>query len=73
MGTGAIIVSHKILVVDDNALNVRLLTDILKNAGYEAYSTQDGSQVIKIVNHNPPDIILLDLIMPNIEIGRAHV
>lgn len=59
--------SHKILVVDDNALNVRLLTDILKNAGYEAYSTQDGSQVIKIVNHNPPDIILLDLIMPNID------
>lgn len=59
--------SQKILVVDDNALNLKMLTDILQNAGYEAYTTQDGSQVIKIVNESPPDIILLDLIMPNVD------
>ncbi|MBS4030391.1 MAG: diguanylate cyclase [Clostridiales bacterium] len=59
--------SDKILVVDDNAFNLKLLSDILQKAGYVASTTQDGSQVIKIVNESPPDIILLDLIMPNID------
>lgn len=59
--------SQRILVVDDNAFYLRVLADILHNAGYEAYTTQDGSQVIEIVNDNPPDIILLDLIMPKLD------
>lgn len=59
--------SQKILVVDDNAFNLKVLSDILRNAGYQTSVIQDGAQVIDTVNNNPPDIILLDLIMPNID------
>ncbi len=58
---------QKILVVDDNAFNLKVLTDILDNAGYETYALQDSTQAVGFVENELPDIILLDLIMPVID------
>jgi len=59
--------SQKILVVDDSELNLQILTGVLQKKAYEVFTTNDGGQVMKIVSNNPVDIILLDIIMPNID------
>lgn len=58
---------RKILVVDDNKLNIRILTDILEKEGYDVYPFSDGTLVMKEVLSIHPDAILLDIIMPKID------
>jgi putative two-component system response regulator len=56
----------KILVVDDQQPNVLLLERILDQAGYTSVTTTtDSSQVVGLCTQTPPDLILLDLHMPN--------
>lgn len=57
----------KILVVDDNRLNVRLLTEILEDEGYIVYSADNGLVVLEITHKIIPDIILLDIMMPGMD------
>lgn len=57
----------KILVVDDNSRNVRLLSDILEDENYTVYSTGDGLSVLEMANRIKPDIILLDIMMPGLD------
>lgn len=58
--------SAKILIVDDNSRNVRLLTDILEDGGFQVYSIDSGLPVLDMVYRVKPDIILLDIMMPGI-------
>jgi putative two-component system response regulator len=56
----------RILVVDDEPANVRVLERFLSRWGYEnVASTTDSSQVVALVEQQPPNLILLDLIMPH--------
>ncbi len=55
-----------ILVVDDNANNLHLLCDILTYAGYKVHLTSSGQQALESVRLAPPDLILLDIIMPDL-------
>lgn len=57
----------KILVVDDNNLNVRLLTDILEDEGYDVYSCSNGSEVLDMAHRILPEAILLDIMMPGLD------
>jgi diguanylate cyclase (GGDEF)-like protein len=57
----------KILVIDDTRLNIKLLTEILEDEGYDVYSASDGYTAIDIVREIMPDIILLDIMMPGID------
>lgn len=57
----------KILVIDDTRLNIKLLTEILEDEGYDIYSASDGYTAIDIVREIMPDIILLDIMMPGID------
>lgn len=59
--------SAKILILDDNKLNVRLLSDILENEGYEIYAAYNGLSVVSLVHEIKPDVILSDIIMPGID------
>jgi len=54
----------RILVVDDFALNIELLKGILTPAGYAVDSAERGEQALDIAFNDPPDLILLDVMMP---------
>jgi PAS domain S-box-containing protein len=56
--------TQSILVVDDSADNLRLLTGILQNYGYVIRPVRDGQTALKSVRSQPPDLILLDIMMP---------
>lgn len=57
----------KVLVVDDNPRNIRLLTDILEDENYEVYSVDHGLPVVEMTHTLKPDIILLDIMMPGLD------
>ena len=53
-----------VLVVDDNQQNLELLLAYLEDMDCETVPASDGPQALKIVAENPPDLILLDVMMP---------
>jgi two-component system sensor histidine kinase BarA len=57
--------SQRILVVDDNAMNLKVATSILKKLGYSADTAADGQQAIDMLDRSFYDIILMDILMPN--------
>ena len=56
-----------ILIVDDLIENLRFLTDVLSKQGYKVRSVTNGIMALRSVRNNPPDVILLDIIMPDID------
>jgi diguanylate cyclase (GGDEF)-like protein len=56
-----------ILVVDDRLENVGLLFDMLTENGYEVREVLSGQQALKTINHDPPELILLDIMMPEMD------
>lgn len=54
-----------ILLVDDTPNNLRLLSAMLTEQGYEVRRVIDGQMALKTAQANPPDLILLDIRMPN--------
>ncbi len=57
----------RILVIDDNKFNVKLLTEILTDEGYTVYSEYSGESILEKCNLYQPDAILLDIMMPGID------
>ncbi len=53
-----------ILVVDDKPATLRLLVEILKRKGYRVRQLSDGEMVLSSALDDPPNLILLDLLMP---------
>ncbi|NOQ98234.1 MAG: response regulator, partial [Calditrichae bacterium] len=56
----------KVLVVDDSQESVDLLEYFLKPAGYKIIKARDGAEALDIVEKDPPDIILLDIMLPKV-------
>jgi class 3 adenylate cyclase len=56
-----------ILVVDDDALNRRLLTATLERDGHRTTAATDGSEALTAMRDDTPDVILLDIEMPGID------
>ncbi|HEY9829618.1 MAG TPA: response regulator [Stenomitos sp.] len=62
------IFSHaSILAVDDTPANLQLLSEMLSQQGYKVRIIPDSSLVLKSVLSHPPDLILLDILMPNLD------
>ncbi|WP_321494599.1 response regulator [uncultured Desulfobacter sp.] len=61
--------SHKnlILTVDDKPQNLQFLGKLLSNNGYEVAMAQSGAQALKFVTAEFPDLILLDIMMPEMD------
>jgi two-component system, cell cycle response regulator DivK len=55
----------RILIVEDNQFDGRLLKDILESRGYETLQTSDGLEAIEVALANLPDLILLDIQLPD--------
>jgi len=58
---------HTILVVDDNVDNVDVLSGLLKRAGYKVKAAESGVQALKVAFAEPPDLVLLDVMMPEMD------
>lgn len=56
-----------ILVVDDNPNNLAVLSDFLGEVGFEVLVARDGESALQKVDYAPPDLILLDVMMPGID------
>lgn len=59
----------KILVVDNDPLMLEVMTDLLGNEGHQVLTTSDGVSALNILDSYTPEVIFLDMIMPNID-GR---
>ena len=57
----------RILVVDDNERNRRLLADILEAKGYHAIKASSGEEALERVKSQKPDLVLLDVMMPGLD------
>ena len=57
----------KILVVDDEALLVKGIRFNLQNEGYEVITGSDGLEAVKQVQEQHPDLVVLDVMMPNMD------
>ena len=53
-----------VLVVDDNQQNLELLLAYLEDVDCKTISATDGIQALEMIKNNPPDLILLDVMMP---------
>ncbi len=58
---------NRILVVDDEPANRELLEDMLTPLGYQVSLAQNGREALQKVEENPPDVILLDVMMPEMD------
>jgi PAS domain S-box-containing protein len=58
---------QNILMVDDHPENLHLLSQVLSNHGYKVRPTRDSKLALKFARTNPPDLILLDIMMPDMD------
>jgi CheY-like chemotaxis protein len=56
--------AYHILVVDDNDMNLVLLSKILEMEGYQVTTAQDAMEALKLVEQKKPDLAILDVMMP---------
>lgn len=56
----------KILVVDDQPVNIQIIHQML-NADYQIFMAISGAQAISLCQSNPPDLILMDVVMPELD------
>lgn len=58
---------QSIVIVDDVPDNLRLLTGILKDRGYKVRPAPSGARALATIRKEPPDLILLDIMMPDMD------
>jgi two-component system, cell cycle response regulator DivK len=56
-----------ILVVDDNPTNLKLVAEVLGFEGYRIHTATDAKQAQEIVSRSPPDLILMDIGLPDMD------
>lgn len=56
----------KVLIVEDNELNMKLFEDLLGAHGYDTIKTRDGGQVLDIARGQKPDLIIMDIQLPEV-------
>lgn len=55
-----------VLIVEDNELNMRLFNDLLEAFGYRTVKTRDGLQAVPLARQHKPDLIVMDIQLPEI-------
>jgi len=58
--------SRKVLIVEDNALNMRLFSDLLEAMGYETLQCVDGAKAVGLALESRPDLIIMDIQLPEV-------
>ncbi|MEO5710395.1 MAG: response regulator [Nocardioidaceae bacterium] len=60
-----------ILVIEDNALNLKLVRDVLSHAGYRVVEARTGEDGVRLAGEEHPDLVLMDLQLPGIDGSEA--
>ena len=55
-----------VLIVEDNDLNLKLFNDLLEAFGYRTVKTKDGRQALPLAREHKPDLILVDIQLPEV-------
>ena len=56
-----------VLIVEDNALNMKLLRDVLAAKGYATLEATTGARAIELALQHAPDVILMDVQLPDVD------
>jgi two-component system cell cycle response regulator DivK len=59
-------VPKRILIVEDNELNMKLLNDVLEAYGYDIVKTDSGAVVLELARTHRPDLVLMDIQLPDV-------
>jgi len=60
------VMTKSILIVEDNELNMKLFNDLLEANGYRTLQTRDGLSALDIAREHAPDLILMDIQLPEV-------
>jgi two-component system cell cycle response regulator DivK len=58
--------AKRVLIVEDNELNMKLFNDLLDAHGYETLQTRDGLEALNLAREHRPDLILMDIQLPEV-------
>lgn len=58
--------TKKVLIVEDNELNMKLFHDLLEAHGYDVVECTSGAKVLETARENNPDLILMDIQLPEV-------
>lgn len=58
--------SRKVLVVEDNELNMRLFCDVLEAFDFTTYKCRDGARAVELARAERPDLIIMDIQLPEV-------
>lgn len=59
-------IPRTVLIVEDNELNMKLFNDLLDAHGYQTLQTRSGIEALKIARERRPDLILMDIQLPEV-------
>jgi len=58
--------TKRVLIVEDNDLNMKLFHDLLEAHGYDTLQTKDGLEALQMARRHHPDLILMDIQLPEV-------
>jgi len=58
--------TKRVLIVEDNDLNMKLFHDLLEAHGYDTLQTKDGLEALQLARQHRPDLILMDIQLPEV-------
>jgi two-component system cell cycle response regulator DivK len=56
----------KVLIVEDNELNMKLFRDLIETCGHEILEARDGIEALKLARQHRPNLILMDIQLPEV-------
>lgn len=59
--------NHRILIVDDNPVNLKLASEVLECADFRVLKAEDAEQAQLVIQQTPPDLILMDIALPGMD------
>jgi two-component system cell cycle response regulator DivK len=57
---------RRVLIVEDNDMNIKLFRDLLQAHGYETLQTKEGLDALSLARQHKPDLILMDIQLPEV-------
>ena len=58
--------AKRVMIVEDNELNMKLFNDLLESQSYETIQTQNGLEALDLARQHHPDLILMDIQLPEV-------